>query len=68
VGGATFAVADPSWNDRKIRGDHRPLGGRWDRVTLFVNRQGPTSGPTPPVAGDEGMTFAIWRPWGEGAL
>lgn len=38
--GATFAEADPSWNDRKIRGNNRPLGGREDRVTLFVNRQG----------------------------
>jgi secreted PhoX family phosphatase len=66
--GATFAEADPSWNARGIRGRHRPLGSRWDRVTLFVNRQGPTSGPTPPAAGDEGMTFAIWGPWGKGAL
>jgi secreted PhoX family phosphatase len=66
--GATFALADPGWNDRKIRGDHHPLGGRWDRVTLFVNRQGDTGGPTPPAAGDEGMTFAIWGPWGDGTL
>jgi secreted PhoX family phosphatase len=66
--GATFAEADPSWNDRKIRGDNRPLGSRWDRVTLFVNRQGSTSGPTPPLAGDEGLTFAIWGPWKNGAL
>ena len=66
--GATFAVADPSWNDRKIRGDHNPLGGRWDRVTLFVNRQGATGGSNPPNDGDEGMTFAIWGPWGDGAL
>jgi hypothetical protein len=66
--GATFAEADPSWNARHIRGNHRPLGGRWDRVTLFVNRQGPTSGPTPPSPGNEGMTFAIWGPWNEGAL
>lgn len=66
--GATFAVADPSWNDRKIRGDNSPLGGRWDRVTLFVNRQGATGGPNPPAPGDEGMTFAIWGPWGNGAL
>ena len=29
--GAAFADADPSWNDPKIRGKHRPLGGRWDR-------------------------------------
>jgi hypothetical protein len=66
--GATFAQADPSWNDVKIRGDHKPLGGRWDRVTLFVNRQGNTSGPNPPAAGSEGLTFAIWGPWKEGAL
>ena len=57
--GATFADADPAWNDRKIRGNHHPLGGRWDRVTLFVNRQGETGGGNPPAAGDEGMTFAI---------
>ena len=49
--GATFAEADPSWNDRKIRGKHKPLGGRWDRVTLFVNRQGATGGANPPPAG-----------------
>src|SRR5687767_182439 len=66
--GAAFADADPSWNDSTIRGQHRPLGGRWDRITLFVNRQGATSGATPPAAGSEGMTFAIWGPWGEGAL
>jgi len=66
--GATFADADPQWNDRKIRGNHHPLGGRWDRITLFVNRQGETAGANPPVAGSEGMTFAIWGPWGEGAL
>ena len=66
--GATFAEADPSWNDVKIRGKHKPLGGRWDRVTLFVNRQGATSGPNPPLGGDEGITFAIWGPWQNGAL
>jgi hypothetical protein len=66
--GATFADADPSWNDRKIRGNHPPLGGRWDRITLFVNRQGNTSGSNPPSAGNEGMTFAIWGPWKDGAL
>jgi secreted PhoX family phosphatase len=67
--GATFAEADPSWNNRRIRGDNPPLGGRWDRVTLFVNRQGATSGPTPPAdVADQGLTFAIWGPWGEGAL
>jgi uncharacterized protein len=66
--GATFAEADPSWNDSKIRGTHAPLGSRWDRVTLFVNRQGATSGANPPLAGDEGMTFAIWGPWQNGAL
>jgi secreted PhoX family phosphatase len=66
--GACFGDADPAWNDRKLRGDNRPLGGRWDRVTLFVNQQGPTSGPNPPSVGNEGMTFAIWGPWKEGAL
>jgi len=66
--GATFAEADPAWNDRKIRGDHAPLGNRWERVTLFVNTQGSTSGPNPPSAGNEGLTYAIWGPWKEGAL
>jgi hypothetical protein len=61
-------IARPKWNDRKIRGNHHPLGGRWDRITLFVNRQGETGGINPPAAGSEGMTFAIWGPWGEGAL
>ena len=42
--GATFAEADPAWNDRKIRGSHHPLGGRWERITLFANRQGSTGG------------------------
>ena len=65
--GATFAEADPAWNDRKIRGNNPPLGGRWDRVTLFVNRHGATAGGTPPSS-DPGMTFAIWGPWGDGAL
>ena len=66
--GACFAEADPSWNDRHIRGAHRPLGGRWDRITLFVNRQGETDGTNPPMAGTEGLTFAIWGPWKDGAL
>ena len=66
--GATFAEADPAWNDRKIRGAHHPLGGRWDRITLFANRQGETGGSNPPLAGNEGLTFAIWGPWKEGAL
>jgi secreted PhoX family phosphatase len=66
--GATFAEAPPSWNDVKIRGKNRPFGSRWDRVTLFVNRQGSTSGSNPPLAGNEGMTFAIWGPWQKGAL
>jgi hypothetical protein len=34
--------------------------------TLYVNRQGTTSFPL--VPGQEGMTFAIWGPWGNGAL
>jgi hypothetical protein len=66
--GATFAEADPSWNDVTIRGRYKPLGSRWDRVTLFVNRQGATSGPNPPLGGNEGLTFAIWGPWKNGAL
>ncbi|MPZ22259.1 MAG: DUF839 domain-containing protein [Dehalococcoidia bacterium] len=39
-----------------------------DGETMFVNIQGATSGPNPPVAGAQGMTVAIWGPWGEGAL
>jgi secreted PhoX family phosphatase len=66
--GAVFAEADAAWNDHSIRGEHPPLGNRWERVTLFANIMGPTSGPNPPSAGDEGMTFAIWGPWKEGAL
>lgn len=37
-----------------------------DGQTLFVNRQGGTSFPL--AAGDEGITFAIWGPWQDGAL
>jgi secreted PhoX family phosphatase len=66
--GACFAEADPAWNDRKIRGNNQPLGSRWDRITLFVNRQGATGGNNPPEAGEEGLTFAIWGPWEVGAL
>jgi hypothetical protein len=66
--GATFAEANPGWNLHRFREHHKPFGRRSDRVTLFVNRQGPTSGPNPPAAGDEGMTFAIWGPWYRGAL
>ena len=66
--GAAFAEADPEWNDRKIRGNQHPLGGREERITLFVNRQGNTSGPNPPSEGNEGLTFAIWGPWNDGAL
>jgi hypothetical protein len=65
--GATFAEADARWNTRRFRGGHRPPGGREDRVTLFVNRQGNTSGSNPPSSGNEGMTFAIWGPWTRGA-
>jgi secreted PhoX family phosphatase len=66
--GATFADADPAWNDPDIRGGNPPLGGRDERVTLFVNRQGANSGRVPPSAGNEGMTFAIWGPWQAGVL
>ncbi|PZC46131.1 MAG: hypothetical protein C1O27_002108 [Chloroflexi bacterium] len=39
-----------------------------DGQTLFVNIQGPTRGPNPPPPGHEGMTIAIWGPWGNGGL
>jgi secreted PhoX family phosphatase len=66
--GATFAEADPRWDDPKIRGNNAPFGDRWDRITLFVNRQGTPTGVNPPAPADAGMTFAIWGPWSEGAL
>jgi hypothetical protein len=66
--GATFAQAPPSWNVRGIRGSHPPLVSDEDRITLFVNRQGSTSGANPPSVGNAGMTFAIWGPWLRGAL
>lgn len=37
-----------------------------DGDTLFVNRQGTTRFPL--LAGNEGMTFAVWGPWEDGAL
>jgi hypothetical protein len=57
--GATFAVADAR---------SKPRRNWWEGVTLFVNRQGATRGPTPPAIGNEGLTFAIWGPWHQGAL
>lgn len=66
--GATFAQAHPSWNTNEIRGNNPPLVNEEDRITLFVNRQGSTSGANPPTAGNEGITFAIWGPWFNGAL
>jgi uncharacterized protein len=51
-------------NDDEDRGKRR---GRAE-MTLFVNRQGSTSGANPPAPGNEGMTFAIWGPWDRGAL
>lgn len=36
-------------------------------TTLFVNRQGGTSGSAAPGQ-PQGMTFAIWGPWARGAL
>ncbi len=39
-----------------------------DGETLFVNIQGATRGANPPAAGNEGITFAIWGPWENGAL
>jgi secreted PhoX family phosphatase len=78
--GATFAAADPRWNDdedddedgeegeRGSRGGDWPFSRRSDGITLYVNRQGSTSGLNPPTPGNEGMTFAIWGPWYKGAL
>jgi secreted PhoX family phosphatase len=59
--GATFAMhgSGKGAGEDKINGQS---------VTLFVNRQGETDGSTPPAAGDEGMTFAIWGPWNKGAI
>jgi secreted PhoX family phosphatase len=77
--GATFAAADPGGKNEKAEhedgsveqgGTSRewPFSRRPDDITLFVNRQGSTSGPNPPAPGNEGMTFAIWGPWNKGAL
>jgi secreted PhoX family phosphatase len=66
--GATFAVADPRWNDSRMRGGNPALGSLEDRTTLFVNRQGATRGTNPPAPGQEGITFAIWGPWAQGAF
>jgi uncharacterized protein len=75
--GACFAEADPGWDSRASQANEPPadngaespsLGERWDRITLFVNRQGGTSGSFPPSRSDVGMTFAIWGPWNDGAL
>ena len=72
--GGVFADADPAWNAKHIRGNNRPLGGRWDRITLFVNHIGIQTGPLPPEdqvdarEDDLALTFAIWGPWGDGAL
>jgi uncharacterized protein len=53
-----------------LSNDFEWAGACWspDGQTLFVNRQGANRGPNPPPAGDEGMTFAIWGPWGAGPL
>jgi uncharacterized protein len=66
--GATFAELPPEWNANAVRGGDRPRRGADDRITLFVNRQGSTAGANPPGGGNEGMTFAIWGPWSNGAL
>jgi secreted PhoX family phosphatase len=52
-----------------LQGDSEWAGACYspDGQTLFVNRQGRTSGPNPP-ANDPGITFAIWGPWATGAL
>jgi len=67
--GATFAVAPAGWNAPQIRGPYPAMGGVSDRTTLFVNRQGSTSGAIPaPTSLSAGITFAIWGPWEKGAL
>jgi uncharacterized protein len=61
--GATFIRAHGDGDEDDDDGGH---------LTLFVNRQGPTSGVNPPLDPDNnddtGMTFAIWGPWKKGAL
>lgn len=66
--GAAFAVTPPQWNAKATRGAAHPLGGGDEAITLFVNRQGATAGANPPPGNQEGMTFAIWGPWSNGAL
>jgi secreted PhoX family phosphatase len=65
--GATFALHGRGANGRRRGQEVDDRIGR-HHATLFVNRQGATSGSNPPSAGSEGMTFAIWGPWKEGAL
>jgi secreted PhoX family phosphatase len=64
--GATFIRADGDGDEHE---DEKDDGGH---LTLFVNRQGPTSRVNPPPdpenRDDTGMTLAIWGPWKKGAL
>jgi hypothetical protein len=63
--GATFAAVRQGRGSRSgDNDDDDAVDGR--SVTLFVNRQGSTSGANPPS--NPGMTFAIWGPWKDGAL
>lgn len=69
--GATFVLAsgrNDDDNDEDDRGGDDEDEGHHGHLTLFVNRQGATSGTNPPALGAEGMTFAIWGPWKAGAL
>jgi secreted PhoX family phosphatase len=60
--GAIFDFALNLANSFEFAGATFAPGGK----VLFVNIQGATSGPVSP--GREGMTFAIWGPWRDGAL
>lgn len=68
--GATFFSWSRDDDDDERRGRREDDDGEEDtresKVTLFVNRQGATSGTNPP--GTPGITFAIWGPWEDGAL
>lgn len=59
--GKIFDFAQNITNDREFAGATFSPDGE----TLFVNIQGDlrVGGP-----GNKGMTFAIWGPWGKGAL
>ncbi len=70
--GATFISADRGNDEDEDDRGRRDEGENDERqrghLTLFVNRQGTTRGANPPTPGSEGITFAIWGPWKQGAL